>query len=60
MTDAEKLAETMAFLADFAKEPFPAVPMSFRHPADEPDPLTEAVAVWAWQDDAKTVLENLK
>ncbi len=61
MSDAKKLADAMAFLAEFAQEPFPAVRLNWRHRSDEePDALTEAAPVWAWQDDAKTLLENLK
>lgn len=46
------------FIADFAREGFDALPMPHvRHPADEQDPVTDAMTVWAWQDDARAVLK---
>jgi hypothetical protein len=62
MTDAEKLAEALAFIADFsAWDLFLAEPMPFvRHPEDEPDFVTKAEPVWAWQADAKALWRKLK
>ena len=52
----EQLADARAFLADFAAHDFVAEPAPpLRHPADELDPLTDAMAVWAWQDDAREI-----
>jgi hypothetical protein len=61
MTDAEKLAEALAFIADFSEWIFQAEPKPpFRHPADEPDPVTDAAVVWAWQESAMQILEKLE
>ena len=60
MTPEDKLAEALAFIAEFAAERFPAEPAApIRHPADELDPVTDAMAVWTWQQDAARMLEVL-
>lgn len=46
-----------AFLTDFAAAKFAALPIPApRHPAEEPDPITEAAPIWQWQEDAKSEL----
>ena len=61
MTDADRLAEALTFIAEFASEKFPAEPKPFvRHPEDEPDAVTDAETVWAWQEDAKALWRKLK
>ena len=53
--------DLLAFLADFVAEKFPAEPTPHvRHPEDEPDAVTDAETVWAWQQDAARLLEVLK
>lgn len=48
-----------AFLAEFAEAKFPALPKPHvSHPADEPDPATDAEIVWAWQEDARELLKG--
>ena len=61
MTDAEKLAEALAFIAEFAHEPFPPEPMPFvRRGDEEPDRVTDAMTVWAFQQDAKALWKKLQ
>ena len=60
MTAEQKLAEVLAFLADFAAEKFPAEPSApISHPADELDPVTDALTLWAWQQDASALLGKI-
>ena len=55
------LKEAMAWLADFAEAKFDAVRTHrTSHPADEPDPVTDAETVWAYQDDARVTLAKLR
>ncbi len=52
-----ELACLRAFVADFAAFKFDAPPMPYvRDPADQPDPVTDAGSVWAWQDDARRMI----
>jgi hypothetical protein len=53
--------DLLAFIADFAAERFPAESAApIRHPADELDPVTDAMTVWSWQQDAAQLLGMLK
>ena len=56
----KKLAEVLDFLEDFAAAKFPAEPAApISHPADELDPVTDALTVWAWQQDASALLGKI-
>ena len=56
-----RIDELEAFIADFASAKFDSLPLPLvRYPADEPDPVTDAMPVWSWQDDAKELLEGEK
>ena len=60
MTPEDKLAEALAFILEFAAEPFPAeLTPHVRHPEDEPDAVTDAETVWAWQTDAMNLWSKL-
>ena len=55
------LREAMEALADFAEAKFDALRTHrAAHPADEPDPVTDAETVWAYQDDARATLAKLR
>lgn len=54
------LKEAVVALADFTEVKFDAVyTHRASHPADEPDPVTDAETVWAYQDDARATLAKL-
>lgn len=49
------------FTEGFAAEIFPPeTPVFVQDPQDEIDPVTDASMVWAWQNDAKTLLKEIK
>ena len=62
MTPEDKLAEALAFLADFAEwDLFKAEPMPWvSNPEDEPDFVTKAEPVWDWQRDAQALWRKLQ
>jgi hypothetical protein len=53
-----RAANLTDFLADFAATDFPALPYARngRSPEDDPDPVTDAITVWAWQKDARALI----
>lgn len=56
-----RIDELEAFIADFASAKFDSLPRPLvRHPADEPDPVTDATVVWSWQEDANELLKGEK
>jgi len=56
---ADEVERLRDFIADFAETKFDPLPKPpIRHPADEPDPVTDASLVWAWQDDARGAIKE--
>lgn len=56
-----RIDELEAFITDFASAKFDSLPLLLgRHPADEPDPVTDATVVWSWQEDANELLKGEK
>ena len=56
---ADEVERLRDFIADFAETKFDPLPKPpIRHPADEPDPVTDASLVWAWQDDARVAIKE--
>lgn len=56
-----RIDELEAFIADFASAKSDSLPRPLvRHPADEPDPVTDATVVWSWQEDANELLKGEK
>ena len=59
MTAEKKLAEALAFIADFAGEQFQIAPAQFSATGKQLDPLTDALWVWVWQRDAAALLGKI-
>ena len=56
-----RIDELEGFIADFASAKFDSLKQpNIRHPADELDPVTDAMIVWAWQEDARELLKGEK
>lgn len=54
----QRIDELKAFIAEFAEHDFAPEPMGRNHHDEEPDPLTDAGMVWAFQEDAKEILKG--
>jgi hypothetical protein len=53
-----EVARLRGFISDFADAKFDALYQHPCSPEDEKDDVTEAAAVWAWQEDARAALTD--
>lgn len=54
------IAELEGFIDEFAEHDFAPEPMGRNHHDEDPDPVTDAGMVWAFQEDARELLKGGK